>query len=130
MNRPLDPWTDARELAQRLSSPTARLIVVLGADGWCEKCRTFRPIFDTRAQEAAPEETWLWLDMEEHAEFIGPYLPPDLPLLLLYEGARLARLRVLEPKVEALEGSLAGEAEPPDLVDPGILERLVRNDWA
>jgi hypothetical protein len=126
----LDPWTQARELAERLRSPDARLVIVLGAEGWCEKCRSFRPHFNARAQEAAPEETWMWLDMEEHAEFIGPYLPDDLPLLIQYRGGRLVRLQVLEAKQEALTAALAADADQPAPDDPGIFQRLVRDDWA
>jgi hypothetical protein len=130
MNQPLDPWTQARELAERLHSPDARLVIVLGAEGWCEKCRRFRPLFDARAQQAEPEETWLWLDMEEHAEFIDPYLPDDLPLLILYRSGQLVGLQVLEAKLEALQAALAADADQSIATDPGIFERLARNDWA
>ncbi|WP_354684933.1 thioredoxin [Cupriavidus necator] len=126
----LDPWTHAREIAQRLRHQSARLIVVLGAESWCEKCRTFRPVFDASASNAGPHDVWLWLDMEDHAEFIGPFLPPGLPMLLAYEGNQLTRAQVLDHQGTALDGVLADGRAQAGLADPGILTRIVREDWA
>ncbi|AXV82009.1 MULTISPECIES: thioredoxin [Ralstonia solanacearum species complex] len=129
MIAPLDPWTHAREIAERLSHPSARLVVVLGAESWCEKCRTLRPAFDAWAMQAAPHEVRLWLDIEDHAEFIGPDLPADLPMLIAYEGARLTHAHVLKPGIETIEHALDGAGKPAQ-ADPGILARLTRENWA
>lgn len=130
MTAQLDPWTRAREIAERLAQPSARLVVVLGAESWCEKCRVFRAVFDDWAIQAEPPEIRLWLDLEEHAEFIGAYLPPSLPMLFVYEGGRLSHAQVLEPDVTTLDSVLAGEQVPSSFTDPGILERLLQADWA
>ena len=76
-----DPWTDAQEIAERLRRHQARLVIVLGAESWCAKCRALRPAFDERANRAEPQDVWLWLDVQEHDEFIGDFVPDDLPLL-------------------------------------------------
>ncbi len=125
----LDPWTHAREIAERLAQPSARLVIVLGAESWCEKCRVFRAVFDDWAIQAEPPEIRLWLDLEEHAEFIGAYLPPSLPMLFAYEGGRLSHAEVLEPGV-TIDSVLVGERAPNNFADPGILERLLQADWA
>ena len=125
----LDPWTHAREIAERLAQPSARLVIVLGAESWCEKCRVFRAVFDDWAIQAEPPEIRLWLDLEEHAEFICAYLPPSLPMLFAYEGGRLSHAEVLEPGV-TIDSVLVGERAPNNFADPGILERLLQADWA
>jgi len=126
----LDPWADAREIAVRLRQPDARLIVILGAEAWCEKCRQLRSIVEARATQAATNETWLWLDLEEHAEFLGDYLPDDLPLLLRYDSGKITRLQVVKPNVNDLEMALQPHPQHERLKDPGIYLQLIRDDWA
>jgi thioredoxin-like negative regulator of GroEL len=90
MSQALDPWLDAQVIAQRLAQPEAELVVVIGAQGWCEKCRRLRPAFDRlAANRQGLRDVWLWLDLEEHAEFLGGYIPDDLPLLLQFRAGRL-----------------------------------------
>lgn len=100
----LDPWTDAQRLAERLSQSGARLVVVLGAQAWCRKCRDYYPQFEADAAQAPASESHVWLDLEEHVEFIGAFIPDDLPLRLRYEQGQLP--------------------------DPGIHARLCLVDWA
>jgi hypothetical protein len=130
MNSLLDPWLDAEALAHRLSRTGSQLIIVIGAEAWCQKCRDLRPIFDARANLAAKNETWLWLDMEEHAEFIAPYLPHDLPLLICYEQANLINLQSLDISEAAFEKALAYPAINTAEQDPGIRARLMQENWA
>ncbi|MET2526215.1 thioredoxin family protein [Ralstonia pseudosolanacearum] len=130
MTAQLDPWTHAREIAERLGHPSARLVVVLGAESWCEKCRVLRPVFDDWSIKAGPHEVRLWLDIEDHAEFIGAYLPPSLPMLFAYEGECLTRAQVLEPGIATMDHVLARTGIAVDLEDPGILARLMHEDWA
>lgn len=80
----LDPWSDAATIAGRLRQPGSFLVVLLAAESWCRKCREFRPVFDRAAQGANAGEVWLWLDLEDHAEFVGDSIPDDLPWLLVY----------------------------------------------
>lgn len=136
MNTPasLDPWQDAQTIAERLRAPDAELVVALGTEAWCDKCKTLRPAFEALCAEKAPASmTWIWLDLEDHAEFIGDFVPDDLPLLLHYRQGQLAQATVLEaiespapdqPLRERLR-SLHGDADYPDL-----WATLSRQDWA
>ncbi|GLS05840.1 hypothetical protein GCM10007860_29990 [Chitiniphilus shinanonensis] len=128
----LDPWTDARRIADRLNQADTRACVVLGAQAWCEKCRTLYPALLATAateQQSHPLHLWLWLDLEEHAEFIGDYLPEDLPELLCFERGQLIHRRVLEP------GADLGGMSPPmgagSASDPAvaILKSLRQANW-
>jgi hypothetical protein len=135
MNSPLDPWSDAASLAQRLSQPHAALYIVLGAEQWCEKCRILRPYFDAYMLQADSADLWLWLDLEDHAEFIGDYLPQSLPMLIAYQGSKLVASQVLEVMPNVLTEvvsqitSAAFKAQTA-LAEPGIRARLLQQDWA
>lgn len=83
-----DPWLDAADIAGRLQQPEGTLVAVVGARAWCAKCRQLHPAFARLAGLSKASNTvWLWLDLEDHAEFLGRFVPEDLPLLLhLREG--------------------------------------------
>lgn len=58
-------------------------MVVIGAEAWCRKCQRLRPAFEALCATAMPSHVaWMWLDLEEHADFLSGFIPPDLPLLL------------------------------------------------
>ncbi|MFC4161715.1 thioredoxin family protein [Chitinimonas lacunae] len=122
----LDPWRDAATIAQRLTLPGNRLVLVLGAEAWCQKCRQLRPAFDQAAARAHPNDTWLWLDLEDHAEFLGDYIPDDLPLLLVYAGPTLQVQRRVDEARDLLDWQSSGRPT----YDPGVRERLLIQDWA
>ncbi|MBB2487622.1 thioredoxin [Mitsuaria sp. WAJ17] len=93
----LDPWNDAQALATRLARPQAELLVALGAESWCQKCAALRPAFEALyAHQSDADLSWLWLDLEDHAEFLGDFVPEDLPLLLRWRQGRLQQVAVLE----------------------------------
>ena len=127
----LDPWLDARQIAQRLAYPDSELIAVLGAEAWCAKCRQLRPLFVNRAAaEHSPRVVWLWLDIEEHTDFIDGFIPDDLPLLLHYRNAQLLRAgvwRASSPE-NTDEGGLFEPTHHSPL--PPLWQRLSAEDWA
>jgi len=126
----LDPWDDAASISARLESPATRLIVVIGAEAWCEKCRTLRPAFDALARRAKASDLHLWLDLEEHAEFIGDYVPDDLPELLIYQGGRLRGQTVVRDAFDRLAQWIASCPAPLTAMQCPVLERLTAKDWA
>jgi hypothetical protein len=135
MNTALDPWNDASVLAERLNRKDAGLFVVVGAEQWCEKCRILRPYFDAYMLQADSADVWLWLDLEDHAEFMGDYLPESLPMLIAYRGSKLVASQVLEVTPNVLTEvvsqitSAAFKAQT-TLAEPGIRARLLQQDWA
>lgn len=137
MNGQLDPWDDARVLAARLGSPGARLFVLIGAEQWCARCREMRSHFDALAALAPAHESWLWLDLEEHAEFVGEYLPDTLPTLIAYLDGQVlachwhdATIGEFGALVQQLRSDQAGLAQHRSIDDPGIRDRLLLQDWA
>ncbi|SFR79643.1 hypothetical protein SAMN05428960_1824 [Mitsuaria sp. PDC51] len=92
-----DPWNDAELLGRHLAREDAELLVVIGAEGWCEKCKRLRPAFETLCQAGMPSQVaWMWLDLEDHHEFLGEFIPPDLPLLLRWRKGFCVQAAVVE----------------------------------
>ncbi len=127
-----DPWEHAAELARRLDDNAAdtRLVVALGA-AWCHKCHDLRPVFDTFAAQAPETDLLLWLDIDEHASFIGDYFPDDLPEVLIYRQGRLLGRDTLTATEACLADTLAARSRLtlPD-TNPAIWQRLAAKDWA
>ncbi|MDR2093085.1 MAG: thioredoxin family protein [Azoarcus sp.] len=132
MSNPLDPWNDAALIADRLESPTNRLIVVIGAESWCEKCRNLKPHFEELARQAPAQDIMLWFDLETHQEFLGSYIPESLPEVLIYRNTCLAARSLLpDGKRESLLAALRMACpDRAETNDPGIARRLAREDWA
>lgn len=128
----LDPWSDAAVIAERLSHHNARFVCVIGAEAWCETCRQFRPAFDASAVEGYDDmNVWLWLDLEEHAEFLGEFIPESLPLLIVYHGDRLTH--ALVPS-DLTSSGLVHVLRQKSLLEyptvPDMRARLATVDWA
>jgi thiol-disulfide isomerase/thioredoxin len=92
----LDLWADADFISRRLRQPGAELLVVVGAEAWCPKCKRLRPAFEQLCQALPAHILWLWLDLEDHAEFLGNFIPPNLPLLLRWRAGQCVQAAVLQ----------------------------------
>jgi thiol-disulfide isomerase/thioredoxin len=132
MNTTLDPWRDAVAIAQRLSMPNSRLVVVIGAESWCELCRSFRPVFETLAAQRADEsDIWLWLDLEDHADFLDGYVPDDLPIVIGYRDSTLTHVLLPRDATGHEIGALLSKASHLEKRSlPDIRANLMANDWA
>jgi len=140
----LDPWTDAAKLAQRLSEPGTELLIVLGAETWCEKCRRLRPAFDALTAGMSRHILPMWLDLEDHADFLHGFIPPDLPLLLRWrqgvcvQAAVLSDIQPEAPQSEqvklrplVIEGTRLRDPHHGDLVEiPLLWAEFSAASWA
>ena len=133
IRRPVfDPWNDAAEIGRILARPSGQLILVLGAEAWCEKCQSLKSSFEELALQAPTHVVMLWLDLEEHAEFLGDYIPDSLPELCIYQRGMLVTKALLDGTEQSLHEAVTATHDAKSLVgdDPKIFERLVRQDWA
>jgi hypothetical protein len=134
MSKLLDPWEDAQAIAQQLRPPGAELLIALGAEAWCTKCQALRPAFEALCATQAPAQvTWLWLDLEDHAEFLGNFLPDDLPLTLRWRAGQFLQAAVLESIEAGPDGQLLTERirevpKPQDL--PDLWAVFAQGSWA
>lgn len=128
----LDPWDDASEIARRLNQPGSVLMVLIGAEAWCEKCRNLRPYFEGIRSQQPEHIVALWMDLEDHAEFLGDYIPESLPELCIYRSRALAQKILLDGSPESLYHALQTPAATvkASLEDPDIYRRLVQENWA
>ena len=127
----LDPWTDAATLAARLSLPAMRLVVIVGAEAWCQSCRKFRPEFEALAAQQDPErDAWVWLDLEEHAEFLGDFIPDNLPVLISYKGTELSHALTPATLTAASVIKTLDHDGIKNMTVPDIRRRLLLTDWA
>lgn len=92
----LNPWDHAEEIARRLARPDAEFLTVIGASGWCSRCQTLQPRFEALTPQLPAHVVPLWLDLEEHAEFLGDFIPPDLPLLLRWRRDECVQVAIVE----------------------------------
>ncbi len=86
----LDAWDDFAKITSTLSDSSQSIVICLGAS-WCHKCE---PVKKTIFQlsEVTPSNThWLWLDLEDHCEFLGTFFPETIPLVWVYQGSHLVR---------------------------------------
>jgi|GEM_PF-5071594 len=92
-----DVWDEAALLSRHLEAPGAELLAVIGAEAWCQKCQRLRPLFERLCTDVMPGHVaWLWLDLEDHADVLSGFVPPDLPLLLRWRAGVCVQAAVLE----------------------------------
>jgi len=71
----------------------------------------------------------VWLDLEEHADFLGDYLPQDLPELLVYRSEKLVQRECLE-SIEQLNKYLHAPEQAFAIdADPQLASLLMQQDW-
>jgi thiol-disulfide isomerase/thioredoxin len=139
-----DPWNDAQAIAQRLRQIGTELLVVVGAEAWCDKCRRLRPAFERLSAELPDHVLPMWLDLEDHAEFLGGFIPPDLPLLLRWRQGICMQAAVVEDidlaatpaervslKPLVIEGSRVRDPHQGELVElPELWTEFAARSWA
>ena len=96
MSEPLNPWDHAEVIARRLLAPDAEFLTVIGASGWCQRCQRLQPRFERLSIDLPSHVVPMWLDLEEHAEFLDDFIPPDLPLLLRWRRGTCVQAAIIE----------------------------------
>lgn len=58
---------------------------------WCGVCREWRPAFEALRDRLPPDlpVQWAWIDVEDQADELGDYEPPDFPVLAVQRGGEL-----------------------------------------
>jgi thioredoxin 1 len=110
------PESDHAALRITLARPDALLVACFCA-AWCDTCEIYRPRFEALAR-ARPQHGFAWIDIEDHAEFLGDEDVENFPTLLiqsdkavLFYGPMLPHIGHLERLLDSLdEVSSAGPA--------------------
>ncbi|CAG9173738.1 hypothetical protein LMG23992_02530 [Cupriavidus laharis] len=122
------PERDLAAIGAALSArPQGRLVACLCAQ-WCGTCRDYLQAFSALAARH-PEDCYVWIDIETHADRLGDIDIENFPTLLVQPvaGGPTQFYGTLLPHIEVLERMLArGMAMPAAQEDvPEVLEWLL-----
>ena len=109
------------------SSSDRQLVVCLCAE-WCGTCRDYRARFD-QMQAVFPDIRFLWIDVEDEADLMGPLDVEDFPTLLLASGDKPRFFGPLTPHPETLERLIRSHVvsgDAPAVVDRSTVDLLAR----
>jgi thioredoxin 1 len=118
--------SEAGELTAALARDT-RLVVGLCA-AWCNTCGEFREAFDELAQETS-HTSFVWIDIEDDAEFAGEIEVENFPTIAVFHGDRLVHFGTSLPQKQIVVRLLASFDETSKTVSAsaavtGLRERI------
>jgi thiol-disulfide isomerase/thioredoxin len=80
---------------------------------WCGTCGSYRAAFDELAQRH-PDKTFVWIDIEDHADLLGDLDIENFPTLLVQHGATVDFCGTVLPDAgvaDRMIQSIAGQAD-------------------
>lgn len=92
--------TTYSELDQVLSRKSWVICCLCAA--WCGSCRDYLPAFETLSS-AHPEYDFVWIDIEDEADFIGDIDVENFPTILIQHGETVAFFGTVLPEVTLIE---------------------------
>jgi thiol-disulfide isomerase/thioredoxin len=108
-------------------SPSDMLVACLCAQ-WCGTCRDYQSLFDQLQAEFAPVK-FVWVDIEDHADWVDPIEVENFPTLLIAQGETPVFFGTLTPHIETLRRLIQSQMQSDTLFkgDPevrGLVSRL------
>ena len=118
-----------RRLGTLEAMHTTPLLVAGLCAQWCGTCREYRPLFEREAQAFGERTRFVWVDVEDHAEVMGPIDVEDFPTLLIARGDQILFFGTVTPHAQTLarlvQSALAGDLKPvPDVSLTGLPQRV------
>src|SRR5262245_57663418 len=86
--------------APGVAAGAVRLAVCLCA-AWCDTCEAYRPVLERAAQQFA-DARFVWLDIEDHEDLLGPIDVENFPTLLVAVDDEVRFFGTLTPQPETL----------------------------
>jgi len=99
-----------REAAPGIAAGAGQLAVCLCA-AWCDTCDAYRPILERAAQQF-PAAQFVWLDIEDHEDLLGPLDVENFPTLLVAVDDSVRFFGTLTPQPEMLARMLRAGFDP------------------
>ncbi len=108
-------------------SPSDMLVACLCAQ-WCGTCRDYQSLFDQLQAEFALVK-FVWVDIEDHADWVDPIEVENFPTLLIAQGETPLFFGTLTPHIETLRRLIQSQMQSntPFKGDPevrGLVSRL------
>lgn len=99
------------QLAKAISDD--QWVVACLCAAWCDVCRQFQPRFDELAA-GHPDKQFIWIDIEDQADFIGDLDVENFPTLLVQRGDTVAFFGTVQPEVRQVHRLVVALAEKSD----------------
>ncbi len=77
---------------------------------WCDTCRAYQPGFEALAQ-AHPDKRFVWIDIEDQADFIGDIDVDNFPTLLIQRGDAVAFFGTVLPDATLADRLIQAQAD-------------------
>lgn len=84
--------------------PDDRLLVACLCAAWCHICDEYRTTFDGLASEFGDRARFVWVDIEDDEEALGPVDVVDFPTLLLASRERVQFFGPVLPHAQTARG--------------------------
>ncbi|WP_460837498.1 thioredoxin family protein [Noviherbaspirillum agri] len=99
------------QLAEWLDEDT--WVVACLCAAWCDTCRAYRSSFDNLATQH-PDKRFVWIDIEDQADFIGDIDVENFPTLLIQRRDRVAFFGTVLPEAKLADRLIQAQAEKSD----------------
>ena len=86
------------------------LVVACLCAAWCDTCCSYRPGFEQLAARH-PDKRFIWIDIEDQADFIGDIDVENFPTLLIQRGDNVAFFGTTLPELKLAERLIASLAD-------------------
>jgi thioredoxin 1 len=94
---------------------------------WCGSCRDYRAVFDSAAA-AHPDDTFLWIDIEDEADLVDDIDVENFPTLLIGQGDSVRFFGPVTPHAGTLERLVTAlDSTPVDDPSAAAFLRRVRS---
>lgn len=101
--------TNNRPLLSQWLEQDAWVIACLCA-AWCDTCRAYRSTFDQLGALHA-DKRFVWIDIEDQADFIGEIDVENFPTLLIQRGDTVAFFGTVLPDLKLADRLIHAQAE-------------------
>ncbi|HJV81484.1 thioredoxin family protein [Noviherbaspirillum sp.] len=99
------------QLAEWLDGDTWVIACLCAA--WCDTCRSYRGGFEQLAAQH-PDKHFVWIDIEDQADFIGDIDVENFPTLLMQRGDIVAFFGTVLPDPKLADRLILAQAEQSD----------------
>jgi thiol-disulfide isomerase/thioredoxin len=105
-----EPTTTAATTAPAAGADFSGLLVACLCAQWCGTCTEYRPLF-TALQTEFPGARFVWVDVEDEADFVDPIEVENFPTLLIAHGAEARFFGTVTPHLDTLRRLLQSSTE-------------------
>lgn len=77
---------------------------------WCDTCRSYRSSFDQLAA-MHPDKRFVWIDIEDEADFIGEIDVENFPTLLIQRGDTVSFFGTVLPEMKLADRLIQAQTE-------------------